>query len=121
MEHRLNDRLVSMTEPRLCAVLVAGTNLLSPTFAKDRRNSMKKPYTELPTTGPAEFGPEPQEVLTTTEARQASPRKMNLVVLIVSLSLAVVAAIGLYAIFYAGDTSMSTPDPAPTEQTAPGP
>ena len=46
---------------------------------------------------------------------------MNLIVLIVSLSLAVVAAIVLYAIFYSGDTSMSTPDPAPTEQTAPGP
>ena len=45
---------------------------------------------------------------------------MNLVVLIVSLSLAVVAVISLYAIFYGGDTSMSTPDPGPTEQTAPG-
>ena len=43
---------------------------------------------------------------------------MNLIVLIVSLSLAVVAAIVLYAIFYGGETSMSTPDPAPTEQTA---
>ena len=82
---------------------------------------MKKSYTEFPSTGPAQFGSEPQEVLTTTEARQASPRKMNLAVLIVSLSLAVVAAIVLYAIFYGGDTSMSTPDPAPTEQTAPGP
>ena len=76
---------------------------------------MKKPYTELPSTGTAKYG-EPQEVLTTTEARQGSPRN-----LIVSLSLAVVAAIVLYAIFYGGETSMSTPDPAPTEQTAPGP
>ena len=82
---------------------------------------MKKSYTEFPSTGPAGFGPEPQEVLTTTEARQGSPRKMNLVVLIVSLSLAVVAAIVLYAVFYGGDTRMSTPDPAPTEQIAPGP
>ena len=63
---------------------------------------------------------DPQEI-TPTKARQASPRKMNLVVLIVSLSLAVLAAICLYTIFYGGDTSMSTPDPAPTEQTAPGP
>ena len=81
---------------------------------------MKKPYTELPSTGPTKYG-EPQEVLTTTEARQGSPRKMNLIVLIVSLSLAIVAAIVLYSIFYGGETSMSTPDPAPTEQTAPGP
>ena len=81
---------------------------------------MKKSYSELPSTETAKFG-EPQEVLTTTEARQGSPRKMNFVVLIVSLSMAVVAAIVLYAIFFGGDTSMSTPDPAPTEQTAPGP
>ena len=82
---------------------------------------MKKSFIQFPSTGSAQFGSEPQEVLTPTEARQASPRKMNLVVLIVSLSLAVVAAIALYAVFYAGNTQMSTPDPAPTEQTAPGP
>jgi hypothetical protein len=38
-----------------------------------------------------------------------------------SLLLAIVAAGALYALFYAGDTQMSTPDPAPTQQTAPGP
>lgn len=82
---------------------------------------MKRPFTQLPSTGPAQYGPGQQEVLTTTEARQGSPRKMNLVVLIASLSLVVAAAIGLYTIFYAGNTQMSTPDPAPTQQTAPRP
>jgi len=38
-----------------------------------------------------------------------------------SLLLAIVAAGVLYAVFYAGNTQMSTPDPAPTQQTAPGP
>ena len=88
-------------------------------YRQEKTNA--KSFTQFPSTGSAEFGPEPQEVLTTTEARQASPRKMNLVVLIASLSLAVVAAIGLYTIFYGGNTQMSTPDPAPTHQTAPGP
>ncbi len=64
---------------------------------------------------------EPQEVLTPTEARQASPRRLNFRVLTMSLVLAAVAAGLLYWLFYAGDTPMSTPDPAPTEQTAPGP
>lgn len=64
---------------------------------------------------------EPQEVVSTTEARQGSPRKMNLVVLVVSMSMAVIAAFGLYVIFYGGNTLMSTPDPAPSQQTAPGP
>ena len=64
---------------------------------------------------------EPREVLTPTEARQASPRRLNFRVLTMSLLLAVVAAGALYALFYAGDTQMSTPDPAPTQQTAPGP
>jgi hypothetical protein len=64
---------------------------------------------------------EPQEVLTPTEARQGSPRRLNLRVLVMSLVLALVAAGLLYAMFYAGDTPMSTPDPAPTKETAPGP
>jgi hypothetical protein len=63
---------------------------------------------------------DPQEI-TPTKARQASPRKMNLVVLIVSMVLAVAAGIVLYSVFYGGDTRMSTPDPSPTQQTAPGP
>ena len=64
---------------------------------------------------------EPQEVLTTTEARQGSPRRLNFRVLTVSLILAIVAGAALYTMFYAGDTPASTPDPAPTQQTAPGP
>jgi len=63
---------------------------------------------------------ERQEVLTTTEARQASPRRLNFRVLIASLLLAVVAAGALYGVFYGGGTEMSTPGPAPT-QTAPAP
>lgn len=64
---------------------------------------------------------EPQEVLTPTESRQGSPRRMNFRVLGGSLILAVIAAAVLYTLFYAGDTPVSTPDPAPTQQTAPGP
>jgi hypothetical protein len=64
---------------------------------------------------------EPQEVLTPTEARQASPRRLNFRVLAVSLLLALVAAGALYAVFYGGETPISTPDPAPTQQTTPGP
>ncbi|KWT65273.1 hypothetical protein APY04_3022 [Hyphomicrobium sulfonivorans] len=61
------------------------------------------------------------KTLTPTEASQGSPRRLNLRVLVQSLLLAVVAAAGLYTIFYAGNTSMSTPDPAPLNETAPGP
>jgi hypothetical protein len=64
---------------------------------------------------------EPQEVLTPTESRQASPRRLNLRVLAGSLILAVIAGAALYTLFYAGDTPVSTPDPAPAQQTAPGP
>ena len=64
---------------------------------------------------------EQREVLTPTEARQASPRRLNFRVLTTSLILAVAAAAALYWVFYKGDTPVSTPDPAPTEQTAPGP
>ena len=64
---------------------------------------------------------EPQEVLTPTEARQASPRRLNFRVLTTSLILAIAAAAALYWVFYTGNTPVSTPDPAPTEQTAPGP
>ncbi|WP_072375750.1 hypothetical protein [Hyphomicrobium sp. NDB2Meth4] len=62
-----------------------------------------------------------QEVLTPTEARQSSPRRLNLRVLVTSLLIAVVAAVALYAVFYGGSTQMSTPDPAPTQSTAPSP
>jgi FlaG/FlaF family flagellin (archaellin) len=64
---------------------------------------------------------EQQEVLTTTEARQASPKRMNLRVLATSLIMAIVVAAVLYAVFYGGTTQVSTPDPAPTQSTAPGP
>ncbi len=64
---------------------------------------------------------QPQEVLTPTEARQASPRRLNLRVLMTSLLIAVIAAAVLYAVFYGGSTQVSTPDPAPTQTTAPGP
>lgn len=64
---------------------------------------------------------ERQEVLTPTEARQGSPRRLNLRVLVTSLLIAVVAAVALYTVFYAGTTRMSTPDPAPTQPAAPGP
>jgi len=62
-----------------------------------------------------------EKVLTPTEARQGSPRRLNLRVLLTSLLLAVVAAVVLYGVFYLADTSISTPDPAPTKETAPGP
>ena len=64
---------------------------------------------------------EQREVLTTTEARQGSPRRLNFRVLAMSLLLAVIAAAVLYTVFYAGNTKVSTPDPAPTQQTAPAP
>lgn len=64
---------------------------------------------------------EPQEVLTPTEARQASPRRLNFRVLTVSLLLAIIAAAALYALFYGGSTPVSTPGPTPTQETAPGP
>jgi uncharacterized membrane protein YbhN (UPF0104 family) len=64
---------------------------------------------------------EPQEVVTTTEARQGSPRRLNFRVLTWSLAMAVIAAAVLYTLFYGAETPVSTPDPAPTQQTAPGP
>jgi hypothetical protein len=56
-----------------------------------------------------------REVLTTSEARQASPRKLNYRVLVTSLLLALVVAALLYSYFYA-----NTPQPAqqPTNQSA---
>jgi hypothetical protein len=40
-------------------------------------------------------------MLTTTEARQASPRRLNFRVLVASLGIAILAATGLYYAFYA--------------------
>ncbi len=45
---------------------------------------------------------EKQEVLTPTEARQASPRKLNFRVLVGSLVIALVAGAVLYTMFYSG-------------------
>ena len=82
---------------------------------------MKRFFAPRPSRAHADYEQEPQVVLTPTEARQASPRKMNFVVLIASMTFTAIAAAVLYTIFYGGDTRMSTPDPAPTQQTAPGP
>lgn len=46
---------------------------------------------------------EAPEVLTPTESRQASPRKLNFRVLITSLVLAIIVAAILYAAFYSGE------------------
>jgi hypothetical protein len=63
------------------------------------------------------------EVLSPTEARQASPRRMNLRVLATSLIFALVVGVVLYALFYGTQTKISTtaPAPSPAETTAPGP
>jgi hypothetical protein len=56
-----------------------------------------------------------KEVLTPTEARQASPRRLNFRVLVTSLLLALVAAVLVYSFFYT-----STPEPVqqPANQSA---
>ncbi|MDH4982012.1 hypothetical protein [Hyphomicrobium sp. D-2] len=61
------------------------------------------------------------KTLTPTDVSQGSPRRLNFRVLVQSLLLAVIAAAVLYTVFYAGNTDMSTPDPAPLNETAPGP
>jgi len=55
------------------------------------------------------------QVLTTTEARQASPRRLNLRVLVVSMALAVVVAATLY---YAVYTNPRSPIGIPEEPAA---
>jgi cytochrome c-type biogenesis protein CcmH/NrfG len=68
---------------------------------------------------------EKTEVLTATEARQASPRRLNFRVLVFSMALAVVvAAIVYYAIYAYPDSSIGVPEvtseePATTEPGAP--
>lgn len=56
-----------------------------------------------------------REVLTPTEARQASPRRLNFRVLVTSLLLALVAAAIVYSFFYS-----NTPEPIskPANQSA---
>jgi cytochrome c-type biogenesis protein CcmH/NrfG len=61
-------------------------------------------------------------ILTTTEARQASPRRLNFRVLVVSMALAVVTAAVLYYVVYGYPRSpigVPTVDPAATTQTSP--
>lgn len=56
-----------------------------------------------------------REVLTPTEARQASPRRLNLRVLVTSLLLALVAAAILYWVFY---SNSPVPVGEPAKQSA---
>lgn len=58
--------------------------------------------------------PERRPVLTPTEARQGSPRRMNYRVLTISLALAIVAAGALYLWFY----GVETPQPLSSPPTA---
>lgn len=60
-----------------------------------------------------------RETLSPTEARQASPRRLNFRVLVASLLMAVVVGAVLYAVFYGGQTQMSSPEPATAPSTAP--
>jgi len=64
---------------------------------------------------------EQPQVLTPTEARQASPRRLNLRVLLTSLALAVVVAAILYAFVYGyPDSPIGVPEgDAPAAATAP--
>jgi hypothetical protein len=66
---------------------------------------------------------ESAQVLTPTEARQASPRRLNFRVLVASMILAVIAAAILYYFVYAHPRSaigVPPPPPAPAA-TAPAP
>jgi len=61
---------------------------------------------------------EKSPVLTPTEARQASPRRLNLRVLVISMALAAVVAAMLYYAIYTGPPSpIDVPEqpPAPAE------
>ena len=56
--------------------------------------------------------------VTPTEARQASPRRLNLRVLVASMLLAViVAAILYYALYQTSDNRTDVLDPAPATQS----
>ena len=60
------------------------------------------------------------EVLTPTEARQASPRRLNFRVLVISMLLAVaVAAILYYAIYSNPDSAIGVPEQEPLAATEP--
>jgi hypothetical protein len=65
------------------------------------------------------------DALTPTEARQASPRRLNLRVLIGSMLMAIVVAAVLYAFVYGYPESKigvpETPPAAPSDPAAPAP
>jgi len=54
----------------------------------------------------------PALVLTTTEARQASPRRLNLHVLVGSMALAVIAAVVLFYGFTSSQMAIEKEQPA---------
>jgi hypothetical protein len=69
---------------------------------------------------------EKAQVVTPTQARQASPRHMNFRVLLFSMALAIVVAAMIYYAIYANPRSpIGVPDeataPTTTEQSAPPP
>jgi hypothetical protein len=63
----------------------------------------------------------PKTVLTPTEARQASPRRMNFRVLVVSLALLFVIGVALTAAFWgsAPQNDNPTPEASPPDQSEP--
>ena len=64
--------------------------------------------------------PNKAEVLTPTEARQASPRRLNLRVLIVSMAMAVVVAAVLYAFAYGyPESTIGVPEMPPAAPDTP--
>ena len=64
--------------------------------------------------------PNKAEVLTPTEARQASPRRLNLRVLIGSMAMAVVVAAVLYAFVYGyPESTIGVPETPPAVSDTP--
>ncbi len=60
-------------------------------------------------------------VLTPTEARQASPRRMNFHVLVWSMLLAIIAAATFFYVIYSKpESSVGMPQPPATSARAPG-
>lgn len=64
------------------------------------------------------------QILTPTESRQASPRRLNFRVLVTSMAMALVVGAVLYAVVYGfPQSSIGVPEtpPAATDSTAPAP
>lgn len=76
------------------------------------RNPTNRPH-------PNETQTEPRTVLTTTESRQGSPRKMNLRVLLVSMVVLAAIGIALTAAYWgsAPENQATQPGPAPAAQS----